>query len=172
MSKICDKLKGGDLRSIGKAEEVVTDILNDKNLFTEVFNGMLSDDALIRMRSADAIEKVSRLYPEYLQPFKQRLIDEISQVRQQEVRWHIAQMFSRLEFQKEEISQVVSLLIEWIDNSQSKIVKVNSLQALTDIAKKYNEIMFLAINKIEEVIVNGSPAMISRGKKLLKELAE
>ena len=90
----------------------------------------------IRMRSADAIEKVSRLYPEYLQPFKQRLIDEISQVRQQEVRWHIAQMFSRLEFQKEEISQVVSLLIEWIDNSQSKIVKVNSLQALTDIAKK------------------------------------
>ena len=46
MSKIYDKLKGGDLRSIGKAEEVVTDILNDKNLFIEVFNGMLSDDAL------------------------------------------------------------------------------------------------------------------------------
>lgn len=81
-------------------------------------------------------------------------------------------MFSRLEFQKEEISQVVSLLIEWIDNSQSKIVKVNSLQALTDIAKKHNEIIFLAINKIEEVIDTGSPAMISRGKKLLKELAE
>ncbi|HML34640.1 hypothetical protein [Sporomusa sphaeroides] len=117
MSKIYDKLKGGDLRSIGKAEGVVTDILNDKNLFIEVFNGMLSDDALIRMRSADAIEKVSRLYPEYLQPFKQRLIDEISQVRQQEVRWHIAQMFSRLEFQKEEISQVVSLLM---DRQQSK----------------------------------------------------
>ncbi|WP_371362160.1 hypothetical protein SRRS_33840 [Sporomusa rhizae] len=99
MSKIYDKLKGGDLRSIGKAEEVVTDILNDKNLFTEVFNGMLSDDALIRMRSADAIEKVSRLHPEYLQPFKQQIIDEISQIGQQEVQWHIAQMFSRLEFQ-------------------------------------------------------------------------
>ncbi len=97
MSGILEKLKGGDLRSIGRAEEVVQDILNNPVLFTEVFEGMLDDDPLVRMRSADALEKVSSSHPEYLQPFKNRLISEVSQVRQQEVRWHVAQMFSYLE---------------------------------------------------------------------------
>jgi len=45
-------LKGGDLRSIGNVEEVVADIIANESLFAEVFNGMLSDDALIGMRTA------------------------------------------------------------------------------------------------------------------------
>ncbi len=88
MVRILQKLKGGDLRSIGRAEEVVQDILNNPVLFAEVFEGMLDDDPLVRMRSADALEKVSSKHPEYLQPFKNRFISKVSQVRQQEVRWH------------------------------------------------------------------------------------
>lgn len=61
MSDILSKLKGGDLRSKGKSEEVVADILNQPFLFGEVFEGMLNDDPVVRMRAADAIEKVSRL---------------------------------------------------------------------------------------------------------------
>jgi len=52
MGRILQKLKGGDLRSIGRAEEVVQDILNNPVLFAEVFEGMLDDDPLVRMRSA------------------------------------------------------------------------------------------------------------------------
>ena len=63
MSKIIQKLTGGDLRSIGKAEEVVEDILRNPSLFTEVFDGMLHDDPRVRMRSADALEKVSSKNP-------------------------------------------------------------------------------------------------------------
>lgn len=84
------KLKSGDLRSIGKADEVVQDILNDPSLFKEVFEGMLNKDPVIRMRSADAIEKVSVKHPEYLQPFKSKLINHVSKIEQQEVRWHVA----------------------------------------------------------------------------------
>ncbi len=86
MSEILQKLRGGDLRSIGRAEEVVQDILRSPSLFGEVFDGMLNDDPLIRMRSADALEKVSSKHPEYLKPYKTRLISEVSKIKQQEVR--------------------------------------------------------------------------------------
>jgi hypothetical protein len=68
--KILEKLKGGDLRSIGRSEEVVQDILENSTLFKAVFEGLLDDDARIRMRSADVLEKVSSKHPKYLQAFK------------------------------------------------------------------------------------------------------
>ncbi|AIF52938.1 hypothetical protein [Pelosinus sp. UFO1] len=52
-NEILEKLKGGDLRSIGNGGEVVSDLLNDESLVVEAFDGMLSDDALIRMRASD-----------------------------------------------------------------------------------------------------------------------
>ena len=67
MHKILKKLKGGDLRSIGRSTEVVNDILGDPSLFGIVFDGMVNNDPIIRMRCADALEKVSSKHPEYLQ---------------------------------------------------------------------------------------------------------
>jgi predicted thioredoxin/glutaredoxin len=62
--------------------------MGDPPLFEIVFDGMLSDDPLIRMRSADAIEKITAKRPEYLQPYKEKLIKQIAKSEQQEVRWH------------------------------------------------------------------------------------
>ena len=170
MNKILEKLKGGDLRSIGRADEVVQDILKDPQLFPEVFEGMFSNDPVIRMRSSDAIEKVSREHPEYLQTFKNRLIDKISKIEQKEVRWHVAQMFSYLEVNEQAKNQIIHILYNWIDRDKSKIVKVNSMQTITDFAEKDNQLKVEVIHKLEEIMKTGSPAMISRSKKLLKKL--
>ena len=59
--ELLNKLASGDRRSIGKSNEVVADVIRDLSLFEFVFNGMLSDDPLIRVRSADAIEKIGSL---------------------------------------------------------------------------------------------------------------
>jgi len=170
MSKILQKLRGDDLRSIGKADEVVQDILNDPSLFKEVFEGMLNKDAVIRMRSADAIEKVSVKHPEYLQPFKSKLINQIPKIEQQEVRWHVAQMFSYIKINKTERDKIIKILLSYIETDESKIVKTFSMQTLADLAKKDEQIKPKIINLIKGMIKNGSPAIISRGKKLLKQL--
>ena len=52
-----DKLKGGDLRSIGRSDEVVEVILETPQRFGEVIEGIFSDDSIVRMRSVDAAEK-------------------------------------------------------------------------------------------------------------------
>lgn len=170
MSQALEKLKGGDLRSIGKSNEVVQDILKTPSLFGEVFEGLLADDQVLRMRCADVIEKVSKVHLGYLQPYKDRLIKEVSKVNQQEVRWHLAQIFSYLELDREEITIIVDILSSWINSEKSKIVIVNSIQTLAEFAKKDKSIRPMVLRKLEDIIKNSSPLVVSRGNKLIKEL--
>ena len=171
MIKILEKLKGGDLRSIGRSEEVVQDILENPTLFEAVFKGLLDVDPRIRMRSADVLEKASSKHPEYLQPFKTRLINEISKIEQQEVRWHVAQMFSYLEVDKGERDKIIEILFSYIESpGKSKIVKTFSMQTLANLAEKDEGIRPRIQKKLEEIINTGSPAMVNRGQKLIKKL--
>ncbi|MCW4051546.1 MAG: hypothetical protein NWE89_17640 [Candidatus Bathyarchaeota archaeon] len=107
---ILNKLRGGDLRSIGRANEVAMEIQEDPDLFREVFNGMMESDPVVRMRCADAVEKASALNPSLFQPCKAQLLEEISRILQQEVRWHVAQMMSRLNMTESETSLAVQIL--------------------------------------------------------------
>ena len=121
-SQILEKLAGNDRRSIGCANEIVAIVLSNPLLFDTVFNGMRSEDPVLRMRCADVVEKITAIHPEYLAPYKQCLIDEIAQIDQQEVRWHVAQMFSRLELSKNEQQKVLKILSDYLKD-KSKIVK-------------------------------------------------
>lgn len=173
MNKVLQKLKGGDLRSIGKADEVVKDVLKNPALFGEVFSGLLNDDPCVRMRSADALEKVSFKHPEYLQPFKARLIKEVAKIEQQEVRWHAAQMFSYLGVNRKERDKIITTLFSRIDSSdKSKIVKVFSMQTLADFAEKDKLLKPKIIKKFKEIMKSASPAIVSRGKRLINKLKE
>jgi hypothetical protein len=172
MSHILDRLQGGDRRSIGRSTEVVRAIMDDPALFPEVFEGMFSSDPIIRMRAADVIEKVSRKHPEYLQPFKSRLLSDVALVPQQEVRWHLARMFPHLNLTPEERERVISLLFTWVGSKdRSMIVKVNSLQSLAEFAQEDARLRITLVNTLQEVIQSGSPAMKARSRKLLKGLA-
>ncbi len=170
MGHILHKLTGGDLRSIGKAEEVVQDILIKPALFAEVFEGMLHDDPRVRMRSADVLQKVSSKHPEYLQPFKDRLINQVSMIEQAEVRWHLAQMFSYLEINRAERDKIITILLSYLETEESKIVKVCSIQTLADLAEKDEDIKFKVLTKLKEIAATGSPAMVSRARKLIDRL--
>lgn len=170
MSRIVKKLKGGDLRSIGRSDEVVQEILDNPSLFREVFQGVLSSDPIIRMRSADVIEKISAKHPEYLQPFKDKLINEVSKVKQKEVQWHTAQMFSYIKVNKKERDKIIKILLSYIETSDSNIVKVFSMQTLADFAEKDQELNPRIIKLIEEMMKQGAPSVISRGKKLVERL--
>ena len=172
MSKILNKLKGGDLRSIGKADEVVAEILKNPSFFKSVLGGIASSDPLVRMRSADVIEKVSLKHPEYLQPFKSRLINNFSKIEQQEVRWHLAQMFSYIKVTRKERDKITKILLSWIENDKSKIVKTFSMETLACFAERDKSIKKKVVKIIKGLMEMGSPAMVSRGKKLLTRLSK
>ena len=169
MNDILKKLKGGDRRSIGRANEVVDDVLGDPALFDAVFQGMFNDDPVVRMRAADAIEKITGRHPEYLRPYKTVLLRQVAAVEQQEVRWHVAQMIPRLELSEEEHQQAIEILWGYL-NDKSNIVKTFSMQALADLAAGDAKLLPQVIELLEELISTGSPAVQKRGRKLLKRL--
>ena len=166
---LIQKLGGGNRRSIGQSERVVEEILAQPERFGELFECMLHSDPLVRMRAVDAAEKITARRPDLLQPYKDRLLSQVAQVPQQEVRWHVAQMFSRLELTSEERRVVVDILYDFM-HEKSKIVKTFSMQALADIADQDDALYPEILSRLEIYTSQGSPAMKSRGMKLLAKL--
>jgi hypothetical protein len=166
---ILEELKGGDRRSIGRADEVAREVLANVALFPEVFSGMLGEDPVIRMRSADVAEKVSRERPELLNDYKGQLLRVVAHCPDKEVRWHVAQMLPRLKLTRRERDSAVELLFGYLKD-QSSIVKTFSMQALADLAARDTALMTEVLPLIERLTRSGSPAMASRGRRLLKKL--
>ncbi len=171
MHPILEKLKGGDRRSIGRANEVVRQVLRNPALFGELFKGMLSGDPLVRMRAADAAEKVTAERPGLLQPYKKRLLHEIANIDQQEVRWHVAQMVPRLNLTPTERVRAVGILFAYL-SLKSKIVRTVALQALVSLSYNDSDLRRRVIKLLHEVIETGSPALKARGRKLLEQLRD
>ena len=166
MKDILEKLKGGDRRSIGRVEEVVQDVLSDPSLFRALFKGLSSGDPVIRMRSADAVEKITATHPDYLQPYKAEIMGRLANIQQQEVRWHVAQMLPRLKTSQGERAIIADILLGYL-NDKSNIVRTFAMQALADIAETEPLLLPRVIPLLEELTREGSPAVKARGRKLL-----
>ena len=164
---ILNRLNGGDFRSIGDSGQVAADVLVAPSLFAELFAGLTHSNALIRMRAADAVEKVTAARPDLLQPFKSRLLKEVAATNQQEVRWHVALMIPRLALTRSERREAIEILKGYISD-KSSIVKTFSMQALADLSQQDESLKPEIISLLEELTRTGTPAMQSRGKKLLK----
>jgi 3-methyladenine DNA glycosylase AlkD len=130
---------------------------------------MLDDDAVVRMRAADAAEKLTAGHPELLAPFKATLLDEVAAVHQQEVRWHVAQMIPRLALTRTERAKAVAILTSYLGDD-SAIVQTFSMQALADLAGNDARRRARTAEIVEDLVKRGSPAVRSRGRRLLAEL--
>ena len=168
---ILKTLSGGDRRSIGKAEQVVEYVLDDASRLALLIEGLSHEDDVVRMRCADVAEKVSNKHPEWLHPFKQQLIDIASRSDQQEVRWHLAQIFPRLDLSKSEKQVAIAILFDYLED-KSRIVKTFSMTALAAFALDDVGLRKTLIPVLEKNIATGSPAMKSRGRKLLARLGK
>jgi len=171
MENYLEKLAGGDRRSIGRVDEVVAEVLADTSIFRELFTGLIQQDEVIRMRTADAVEKISRQRPDLIEPYKEEIIYYISKIGQQEVRWHWAQIVPRLELNEDERLHVVGILITSLDD-RSKIVNALAMQALADLIKDDAALRPAVLPHLVEKTLSGSPAVKIRGRKILRELRE
>jgi len=163
------KLRGGDLRSIGLSNEVAEDIEKNASLFETVFRGLYDSDPLIRMRSADVIEKVAQNKPELLLNHTSEVISILTTAKQQEVCWHMAQIAPRLAYSQNEENEIIKALKRYLTH-KSKIVRVSAMESLANIAERNRSILNEVIEIIKVQKATGSPAIQARGRKLLKRL--
>jgi hypothetical protein len=163
---LLEKLAGGDRRSIGRSDEVVAEVLSTPRLFATLFGGLCAADPLVRMRAADALEKVTRRYPTWLAPYKNELLRQLASPEKCEVRWHLVQMAPRLPLTDRERSETQALLKCYLSDDSS-IVKTSAMQALADLAGDDVQLRAEIIALLKKLVEVGTPAMKSRGRKLL-----
>lgn len=171
MSKpsLLDSLKGGDRRSIGRADRVVVTVRRDPSLFPVLISGLRHEDQLVRMRAADAVEKLTVAHPQWLRPFTRRLMSLAARTEQQELRWHLAQMLPRLELSPKDRMMAAAILRRYLED-RSRIVKTFAMQGLFDLAMQDNRLLAPVRRVIVSLTKTGSPAMKSRGRKLLRQI--
>jgi hypothetical protein len=154
---------------IGRSEQVAAMVSNDPDLFSELISGLWSADPRVRMRAADAAEKVSRKRHELLQPYKKELLGLMTETQEQELRWHLAAMVPRLTLSFKERQVAISSLESYLED-RSSIVKTFALQGLADLAQDRPEMRPGVIEILREATRNGTPAMKARSRKLLLRL--
>jgi hypothetical protein len=85
------------------------------------------------------------------------------------LRWHVAQLLPRLRLTSAEKETAVNILIGYLKDTSS-IVRTFSMQALVDLAAQDEQLLEKVTPLIERLTRTGTPAMKSRGRKLLKQL--
>lgn len=132
--KLAVTLAGDDRRSIGRSNEIASKVLRQPRQFAELIGLLWSNDAIVKMRAADAVEKISLQKPEWLGPYKHALLRALEEAEQPELRWHLALMIPRLPLAKSELKRTVESLQRYL-NDRSSIVKTCALQGLADLSK-------------------------------------
>jgi len=168
---IATMLKGGDRRSIGRANQIAKFVLSKPKRFAELIECLWDEDPIVRMRAADAVEKVTVTRPELLKPHKQELLGLLAEAEQIELRWHLALMVPRLELTLAEKRRATESLQRYLDD-RSSIVKTFALQGLADLARQYPGLREVAKQAIKESLQTGTAAMKARARKLMKELKD
>lgn len=167
-NRFTHELLGHDLRSLGKTSKLLAAI-NDKESFDELFELIFHHERPLVMKAVDAVEKITSKHPEYLNPHKRQLLNILKSADHKELKWHIAQLVTRIELSKKEREDVWNKLTYWVLNkNESKIVRVNALQGLFDLSVQHPEYLkdfVIVMKSIEHEPIPSIQARIRRLKK-------
>jgi HEAT repeat protein len=129
MNDVLQMLTGGDLRSEGRAAEAAARVIGDPGSLPALAAGLSLDDKLIRARTSMCLEVMSRTHADLLQPLIPELIRTAERETVAQARWHLAEIFCNLTFDREQAERAISILLTYL-RDKSKIVNYCAIQAL------------------------------------------
>jgi HEAT repeat protein len=171
MSKIdlLDWLKGGTLRSDGAADQVADAVLIELVLFKNLLEGLKSEDDVVRGRTADAMEKVAREYPNHAAKY----LDEILAVTADETlpmaNWHLAMLYGYIAAEKGTVEKTFSVLMRMLADA-SAFVKSWAITSLCIIARLHPQYFEEITREIGRLSGHESAAVRTRVRYALETL--
>lgn len=166
---ILSVLAGGDRRSISQVSSVVPVVLANPAQLTLLLEGMEGGDEVLRMRCADAAEKISVRRPDLFKPFRSRLLQLAQESSQQELRWHIAQMLPRIGLESSQREIAIAVLFDYLED-KSRIVTTSSMSSLVEFARDDLLLTQKLTPILKAFLTSGSAAERSRARRLIREL--
>ncbi|HEY47682.1 MAG TPA: hypothetical protein G4O14_12990 [Anaerolineae bacterium] len=170
MGQILEWLSGGDLRSDGMSNEAADFVLKSPEMFDELFEGLSASDDVVRGRTADALEKISRTKPELLVERLPKLLQVAEEDHVPMVKMHLAMIFGHLAIYEERHRDLISTLLYLLDNG-SVFARSWAIVSLCILAKKYPEERKQILERIEPIQRDRSIAMRTKARKAVDLLA-
>jgi hypothetical protein len=139
----------------------------DPLILSEIMRGVLHEEPCIKMQAAAMVEKVTRVRPLFLTPYKRVLLNEFSLIEQPEVRQQVAVLYGRVMWDEWELQQVVGLLTNWINTLEEEQSVINSLQSLHKLAMQKEWIFPKYVECLQNALEHASPSVKNLAQKLL-----
>jgi hypothetical protein len=90
-------LTGGHPNSLGRTLEVVDFVLADPSRLEALYQCYFSTDEVVRLRVSNAMKRITLAHPDWVVTYIDRLISEISLIKQASTQWTLAQLFLELQ---------------------------------------------------------------------------
>ncbi len=166
-------MDGGHANSLGRVNETIEIVLHDKSRLDELYACMFAEDAWVRMRAADAIEKICRKQPDWLLPYVDRFQKELSASTQPSIRWHLAQIYGQLPLTNAQQQLAQDWLKALLSTKEADwIVAANAMDTLVKFTKSGSFATDEMIKLLKIQQGHKSNAVIRRATKLLAELQQ
>ncbi|HEX6258902.1 MAG TPA: hypothetical protein VFZ48_05480 [Candidatus Saccharimonadales bacterium] len=162
---------GGHANSLGRVDEVIELVLHDRSRLDELYKCLFDQDAWVRMRAADALEKVCRKHPDWLLPYIDKFQSELTASTQPSIQWHLAQIYSQVALTNAQKQIAVEWLRQLLSNKRVDwIVAANAMDTLVQFTRDgfFSAAEMTALLKIQQN--HKSNAVVRRANKLLAEL--
>ena len=166
-------LEGGHKNSLGRAEEVVQLVLADKTRLEELYHTMFSSDAWVRMRGADAFEKVCRNQAAWIEPFIDRLQRELGGSTQASILWHIAEIYPQVRLNQKQKDHALQWLTKQLATTDVDwIVAANCMKALREFVQRgdYDRTAFRELLMVQQH--HHSKSVVRKATKLLEAVKQ
>ena len=166
---IQEALSGGDRRTVGRVGDVVAHVLDHKEALPDLVAALDAEEAVVRMRAADALEKVSAQHADWVAPFAEDILSAAERRPDQEVRWHAAQTLPRLGLDAGQRDRAVALLMECLD-AESRILRAFALTGLVEFALADPSLRTPVEPLVAAALTSGIPSFAARARHLRKRL--
>ncbi len=163
--------EGGKKNTLGRAEEVVHVVLADRSRLEELYQCLFEDDAWLRMRAMDALEKVCRVHPEWLSLYVDRLLREVADSEQASIQWHLAELFREIDLSAEQRRLAITIMKQNIATKDADwIVASNTMETLAEFVADgiLPAAELLPLLEIQQT--HRSKAVVKRATRMLDQL--
>lgn len=160
-------LSGGNPRSLGRTDEVVEYVLGNRNRLDDLFDCVFDGDETVRMRAGDALEKICREHPEWLQPFTDRILTEMAVIPQPSVQWHVVQMIGELPLDDAQREQAIAILKRNLESASDWIVLNYSLEVFASFVRADPGLQPYFVARLHKHAQDPRKSVAKRAAKLL-----
>jgi HEAT repeat protein len=171
MNQVENWLSGSDLRLDGPSNEVARVIIDNPELLPDLVACLDAEDAVVRGRAADVIEKVGRTMPEALVPHLDRFLTALPEDKVPMVRWHLAMALGHLAMYVEKVDAIETALLDRLDDKSVFVVSW-AIVSLCILALQYPARLPEIANAIVPFEKSSSAALRTRARKAIAALTE